>query len=248
MSTNAYIVIVKMTNVSKHKPDLFFHNTLIRGLEQMKTVRIIVAVLAAAAFSASAYAQIANNGLYLGGGGGGVKYNGFNQLCRDITGALPGFDVDAKCDSEETAAAWKLFGGYRWNQYVAIEAGYISLGEVSGNTEIFGQDVNGKISGHAIFGELIGSIPLGQRARAFGKLGISTLTAELSTDVFAVPLAGSAFGTTSSFSKDFTETMFGLGLEFGFSDKVMGRLEWERIDFEDGIDMYTANIVFYPGK
>ena len=213
----------------------------------MKIKQLTIAALAAGAFSTTAMAQNTDRGFYLGAGGGGVKYNGFNQLCRDITGALPGVDVDANCDSDETAFAWKLFGGWRFNPYVALEAGFLNLGEASGDTVIFGQDVNGRIAADALFAELVGSVPLGQRARAFGKLGVANLNAELTTDVFAVPLAGTPFAQTG-FSKDFTEAMFGLGLEFAFSDKVVGRLEWERIDFEDGIDMYSAGIVFYPGN
>lgn len=208
----------------------------------MKSLRLFAAGLLLGTFSLGAHAQGIDSGIYLGGGGGGVKYNGFNRLCRDITGSLPGIEVDVNCNTDESVFGWKLFGGYRVNPYFAIEAGYANLGEGGGQTEIFGQDVNGEISASALFAELVGSVPLGERARAFGKLGMANLSAELSADVFAVPLA------SGSFSKSYTEAVFGAGLEFGFSEKVMGRLEWERFDFEDGIDFYTASILFYPGK
>lgn len=210
----------------------------------MKIIRIFVVAAALSSFASASPAQSTNRGFYLGGGAGGAKYNGFNQLCRDITGALPGTPVSTACDSSETAFGWKLFGGWRLNQYFAMEAGFASLGEAKGDTIIFGQTVNGEISATAVFGELVGSVPLGQRARLFGKLGISNIDAELSTDVFAVPLGGA---TPTSFSKDSTEAVYGAGLEFGLTQKVMGRAEWERFDFEDGIDFFSISIVFYPG-
>lgn len=92
---------------------------------------------------------------------------------------------------------------------------------------------------------MVGPIPLGPQARLYGKLGVASLNAELTTDVFAVPLGNSA---STSFSKDSTEAVYGAGLEFDFTQNLMGRVEWERFDFEDGIDFFSANIVYYPGN
>ena len=201
--------------------------------------------LALGTFTVASHAQSTNRGFYLGGGAGGAKYNGFNELCRDITGALPGIPVNTSCDSAETAFGFKLFGGWRLNQYFALEAGFANLGEAKGDTVIFGQDVNGEISSTAVFGELVGSVPLGERARLFGKVGVSNIDAELTTDVFAVPLAGAP---STSLSQDSTEAVYGGGFEYGFTQKVMGRVEWERFDFQDGIDFFSVSIVFYPGQ
>lgn len=211
-----------------------------------RNLSIALSTLAFCLFSVNANAEIANRGFYLGAGGGGVKYNGFNELCREITGALPGQTVSSSCSSDETVFGFKFFGGWRWNQYVAIEVGYANLGEGKGDTLIFGQDVNGEISADAIFIEAVGSIPLSDKARLFGKLGYASLSAELKTDVFAVPLGGAV--PVASFSRSFEEPIYGAGFEYGFSEKVAGRLEWERFDWQDGIDFISLNIIFYPGK
>jgi OOP family OmpA-OmpF porin len=213
----------------------------------MKLARNLVAVLVVGIFSISGacHAQIPNNGFYLGAGGGGVKYNGFNELCRNITGALPGQPVSTSCDSDETVFGFKFFGGWRWNQHLALEGGYANLGEGKGDTVIFGQNVNGEISANALFIELIVSVPLSSKARLFGKLGYASISADLKTDLFAVPLAATP---ATSFGKTYAEPVYGAGFEYGFTEKVAGRLEWERFDFEDGIDFFTLNIVFYPGK
>ncbi len=209
----------------------------------MKIVRILFAAAVSIAFALNA--QAADSGFYLGVGGGGVKYNGFNELCRDITGALPGQSVSTSCDSDEAVFGWKFFGGWRWNQYVAVEGGFASLGEGKGDTIIFDQNVDGEISADALFIELVGSIPLSPKARIFGKLGYANISADLTTNVFAVPLIGTQRG---SISKDFTEAVYGAGFEYGFTEKVAGRLEWERFNFQDGIDFFSINVVFYLGK
>ena len=211
----------------------------------MNRMRTFVAVFLMSSSATAVVAQNSNDGFYFGGGAGGAKYNGFNQLCRDITGSLPGIDVDTDCDSSETSFAWKIFGGWRWNRYVSLEAGFANLGEAKGDTLIFGQDVNGEISSTALFAELVGSIPLGTKIRLFGKLGVANISAELNTDLFAVPLGGLA---PTSLSEDSTEAVYGTGLEFGFTQNLMGRMEWERFDFEDGIDLLSASLVYYPGK
>jgi OOP family OmpA-OmpF porin len=211
----------------------------------MKAIRVLIISITLGSFTAVSQAQGTNRGFYLGGGAGGAKYNGFNQLCRDITGSLPGIPVTTSCDSSETALGWKLFVGWRWNQYVALEAGFANLGDAKGDTIIFGQNVNGEISSTAVFGELVGSVPLSQRARLFAKLGVSNIDAELTTDVFAVPISGAP---STAFSKDSTEAVYGAGFEFAFTQKVMGRAEWERFDFEEGIDFFSINVVFYPGQ
>lgn len=191
------------------------------------------------------HAQISDGGFYLGAGAGGTKFNGFDELCRDITGALPGLPVDTRCQSGETAFSWKLFAGWRFNPFLAVEGGYANLGKASGDTEIFGRDVNGEISASALFGELVGSLPLGQSGRLFGKLGLAELDAELTTDVFPVLLR---VIPTQSFSESSTEMVFGLGAEYGFTQKLTGRFEWERFDYGDGIDLYSASIVIPLGK
>jgi hypothetical protein len=50
-----------------------------------------------------------------------------------ITGALPGIAVDVDSAGDETVFGWKLFAGYPFNSYFALEGGYASLGEAKGD-------------------------------------------------------------------------------------------------------------------
>lgn len=213
--------------------------------KRFQAIGVFIAALTVLSMtSLTAHAQIAASGLYFGAGGGGAKYNGFNDLCRDVTGALPGVPVDVSCDGDETVFGWKLFAGYRFNPYFSLEGGYANLGEAKGDTVLLGQNVNGEISADVLFGELVGSVPLGKSGRLLGKLGVANVDVELKTDAFAVPLG--IPGT--SFSTDSTEVVYGLGAEFGFTPSILGRLEWERFNFEDGIDLFSVSIVFHLGE
>lgn len=196
-------------------------------------------------FASAAHAQGGGSSLYLGIGGGGAGYGSFDGLCRDITGALPGQQVVVDCEGDETVFGWKVFGGWRVSPFVAIEVGYADFGKADGDTRIFGQDVNGKIAADAWFAELVGSLPLGEQGRVFGKLGIATVDAKLTTDVFPVPLATGS-PPQSSYSTDSTDVVYGVGGELRFTERVLGRLEWERFDFEGGIDLVSVSIVFQP--
>lgn len=207
------------------------------------TVSILGSILLYAGITGASYGQTAESGFYAGGGLGAVKYNGFNDLCRDITGASPSVNVDVDCDTDETVAGGKIVLGWRFNPYLAVEGGFGTLGEAEDQGSIFGQTVTGKLSVDLFFAELVGSVPVGHRVKLLGKLGIANVDADLairSAGPIAVPLG---FNISSESS---TEAMFGLGAEYSFSPNVAGRLEWERIDFLDGIDTFMVSILFYP--
>lgn len=219
---------------------------MLRSRTRSNKMRSLIAALAAlSVFLPHSQARATDAGPYLGLGGGGANYQSFDELCRDATGALPGQPVDVDCEGDETVFGWKLFAGWRFNPYLAVEGGYADLGEADADTVFFGQNPNAEISADALFAELVGSVPLGERFKAFAKLGIANIDVKLKSDVFAVPLAGTP---RSSLSTDSTEAVYGLGGEFSITPGIAGRLEWERFDFDDGIDLFSISILFRPGR
>lgn len=117
------------------------------------------------------------------------------------------------CDDTDTA--WKLFGGYRFNRYVALEGTYVDWGEVSGILA----DPTPRVvplrqtaTGVAV----VGSIPLGPEFSLFGKLGYLWVEQER---------PASASG---SFERKEEEAHFGAGARFAFTPNWVARLEWER--------------------
>jgi len=170
-------------------------------------VKLGKAALAVAAFAGSllgsqaAFAQ--DKGFYLGGALGQATFKGF---CVDDPSVLT-------CDEKDTA--WKVFGGYRFNRYVAIEGTYVDFGTVSG-TLTGARVVPLSQTGMGI--AAVGSFELTPQFSVFGKAGF--LMTEQETPA-------SASGNTS---RDTTEFHYGLGARFSFTPNWGLRAEWERTE------------------
>ncbi|HYR36352.1 MAG TPA: outer membrane beta-barrel protein [Burkholderiales bacterium] len=158
------------------------------------TAIVAVLGLAAAAFAGPAAAQ---NG-YLGFSAGQSKFR--------FSGC------DSPCDDK--GKAYKLFGGYQFNRYAAIEAGYSDFGKATfGSAEV-------KANAWEVSGVGTWGIPIGAGGMGFsvlGRLGI------YNGDVKAtVPSTGAEakHGTT--------DLTFGLGLQVDLSRIIAVRGEWQR--------------------
>lgn len=170
----------------------------------MKRVRSALAVAAlgmALLAPASALAQDA--GFYLGGAFGQAK---LKEWCR-----VGPTDVLSAC--EDTDTGWKLFGGYRFNRYVAIEATYVNWGETSGTVN--GISVSAEQTSMGI--AAVGSLELGPQFSVFGKAGF------LMTEQDIKRPSGNVKG-------DETEFHYGLGVRFRFTPNWAARGEWERTE------------------
>jgi OOP family OmpA-OmpF porin len=154
---------------------------------------------------ASVLAQEA--GFYLGGAFGQAK---LKEWCK----VEPG-DVLTACADTDTG--WKLFGGYRFNRYVAIEATYVNWGTVTGTVN--GIDVSAEQTSMGV--AAVGSLELGPRFSVFGKAGFLMTEQEIRR-VTAT--------SSSSVEGDETEFHYGLGVRFRFTPNWAARGEWERTE------------------
>src|SRR5512145_585519 len=90
------------------------------------------------------------------------------------------FNLDIKnLDDAGTAAssiahsndnAWKLFAGYRFNPYVALEAAYIDFGQPSDNFSSSGSNGNYRVDISGFAPTVVGSLPIGP-VELFAKIG-----------------------------------------------------------------------------
>jgi len=124
-------------------------------------------------------------------------------------------DVSERGNSfDDTDTAWKVFAGYHFLQFFAVEGSYRNLGKLSGNNfsvEPTGWDVAG-----------LAGIPLGP-VYLFGKLGVIAWDTDIS--------AGASF--------DGTDYEAGIGASVDLF-KVQLRAEVEYLDVLDGAVMYTV--------
>ncbi|HSS66877.1 MAG TPA: outer membrane beta-barrel protein, partial [Gammaproteobacteria bacterium] len=124
-------------------------------------------------------------GFYVGAGGGFTTVD----LCDDLRaiGAT-------SCDDSDVG--FKVFGGFKFNQYFAAEAGYADLGEVSASAP--GVTATAEVDGFQV--AAVGSYPI-EQVSLLAKVGIYAWDGEISTNV-------------GNFDDDGTDIMFGLGGAF----------------------------------
>lgn len=147
--------------------------------------------------------------------------------------------IDAGTASlDEKDTAWKVYGGYNFSQYFALEMFYADLGEMSlkgnnGDTFSLGGTSYSFIANNASvvtdaqsFGlNVVGSYPLHKYFEPFAKIGLHRYDIEST-------VSGSNLSTTSV-SDDGTDIIYGLGFKIPVGKKVSFVAEWERFEFNE---------------
>ena len=190
----------------------------------MKVGKWVAAVLGiVAAFAAASAAAQDSKGLYVGGSFG---LSQFSDSCDGVT---------VRCDDED--AGFRVFGGYQFNRWAAVEVGAAHMGKllfegtvpgvgaVNQETEVYGFDVTG-----VVFWPVLDWMAL------FGKLGAYRMRAASDLVIAGVPQ--SAPGKTSS---GFT---YGLGAEFRVGGLGI-RAEFQRYDNVGGVPVGEDSVLFY---
>lgn len=160
------------------------------------------AVIIAVALAVPAGVVAQESGAYLGGALGQTR---FTEWCDAGTTA---------CDDRDSG--WKLFGGYRFNRYFALEGSYIDWGEVTASVGAVNVAADQRSFGLAA----LGSLQLGPRFSVFGKLGL------LSTEQETRRINPNP----STFQRDETELHYGVGATYSLTPNWMVRGEWENTE------------------
>lgn len=174
----------------------------------MKLDRLFVFFLLSLFLLGSAAVRAQDGGFYLGGALGQSK---FKDWCTGETATIR----FTGCDDSDTS--WKLLGGYRFNRYVAVEASYTDLGEVTASVNT-GAQVAAEQRSYGL--AAVGTIPLGERLELFGKAGF------LQTDQETRRIRPNP----STVTRDETELHYGLGVKYAFARNWALRGEWENTD------------------
>lgn len=162
----------------------------------MKKLAAVVALSAVCATSAFA----ADDGAYVG-----VKLGNANKSVAGVSESNTGFGI---------------FGGFKFNPNIAVEAEYVDLGTVaSGFIKFSTMDV-----------AAVGFLPLNNQVSILGRLGMASTTEEF-------PAAGLSVSRTAP--------TFGLGAQFDVSQAFALRLSWDRHAFGDGFIFNQGNSDFW---
>jgi OOP family OmpA-OmpF porin len=231
-----------------------------------KTVKLLVASIVAIAAN-SAMAESGN--WYIGAGAGMSSYKdwlsqeditAFKNEFRVVDLGFVNFDGAESSDSEDKASGFKLFGGYAFNENIAVELSYIDMGEIDANSSSSGTFFDS--AGNPVDGDLFAtakasvdaftldanlSYPIASFAALFVKAGVYTADADLKSS------AGSSF-STESINESRTDSSsglhFGIGANFWVTDAIGLRAEWERLDNveadggESDVDLISAALIY----
>lgn len=132
----------------------------------------------------------------------------------------------------DSAVGWKLFGGYSVNQNFALEAGYISFGDMDGPMLPSGEIKSVSSSGFEF--SAIGNYPLADKFAVFGKLGFLVWDSKWSNS----GLTGGMIVTGD------VDLFYGLGGRFDLSSSIGFQGAWERYTLDDNVDLLSAGIIY----
>ena len=187
----------------------------------------LFASLALAAGTATA----ADDGFYVGAG---VGYGSMSVDSQKIDNVLDseltptGYFVDGS-NVDDGASPWSAFVGYRFMKYVAVELGYIDLGNadyssaVSDGVDTFGRaKAQWEASGWPV--SVLGIWPINDEWEVFGRVGL--FMGDVKLQAKAVDGNGDTLlrGNASNNSNEF---IGGAGVNFNFLEKWTARAEWQ---------------------
>ncbi|MBY6185154.1 outer membrane beta-barrel protein [Marinobacter hydrocarbonoclasticus] len=228
---------------------------------------LLFSAVSACSLILSAYSQAAqghDQGFYLGVGLGYASYSDDiyssevrnNLLVQE--GITPGETFSSSSNGDDSSFAYKLFGGYRFNAFFAVEAFYADFGDVSGGLQWSGQgtitdatvpqpwDVdfqaeNMKVEAQALGFSAVGSYPVADNVSLYAKLGAFWYNTDSRGGwvVDATSDIGGIYMTEGTWDKsnDDYSWLGAIGLTYAFSDRFDINLEWETyqdIEFEYG--------------
>ena len=173
-----------------------------RSLIKLLTATLLLAFAATPALSDE------NRGFYVGGGLGQF---GLSFDADDI-------DLD-ELEFDDDDTAYKIFAGWRFNPFLALEVDYMDLGSPTETFTdgVFEEDVGIGLDGFAPY--LVGTLPVGPLELS-AKVGYFIYNVDIDTDDFSESDSDEAFA-------------YGIAAGVVVLQHLALRLEWERFEVSD---------------
>ena len=186
-------------------------------------------------FATGAHAQ-----WYVGATGGAAKTKlnaeGLNVQFLDL-----GYTA-VQVKRDERGDAGRIYGGYQFNRFLALEAGYTDLGAIS-----FGANVTPagtfekriKTAGYDVSAVLM--YPVLDKLSVFARVG--AFNSERKTDITATGSVEILSGLTTASKDKQSKTTFGAGLNYSITPNILLRVEYaEYRKYEDELLEGSQNI------
>ena len=204
--------------------------------------------LAALAAIASPFAVADDSGWY-----GGVNVGQSRAKIDDarITRSLLGAGATAtSISNDDRDTGYKLFAGYKFNRYFALEGGYFNLGRFGFSaTTVPAGTLNGNIRLDGLNLDAVGILPITPKFSAFGRAGMDYAEAR---DNFSSTGSVPALMNLNPTKRE-ANYKFGAGLQYDFTQSLGMRLEAERYRINDAvgnkgdIDLVSLGLVYRFG-
>lgn len=201
------------------------------------------------ALMAAPLAMAQDAGWYAGGNIGQSDVN--IDDARITSGLLGSGLVAGPINDNQRDLGFKLFGGYQYNKYFSVEAGYFDLGRFGFSTTTTpAGTLNGDIRLKGLNLDAVGTLPITEKFSAIGRIGVAYARAK---DHFAGTGAVNVLDPNPS-SRD-TNLKVGLGVQYAFTDALSVRAEIERYRINDAVgnkgdvDLASVGLVYrFGGK
>lgn len=172
----------------------------------MKTLNIVFYALVLT--SGGAFGASNERGFYLGSGVG--ESNVSNAAANGIT--------------DDTDTAFRVYGGYQFNRWIAAEAGYVDFGRFTGEVPSIEGPINTRLDADGFTLGLRPQVSLGSKWFAQAQAGVLfwDATARFQGD-----------GFSQRFSDDGEDPYYGLGIGRYLGNNWRASAEWTRYDTDD---------------
>jgi len=138
--------------------------------------------------------------------------------------------INPSYSDDESDLGYKLFGGYQFNKYFALEGGYFNLGKFDCSLSTGTGTAEGSIKVMGVNLDAVALLPITEDFSAFARVG--AIYAQ-SKDSFGS--TGSITITDASPKESDLKYKFGAGLQYAMTDKLGLRLEAERYRVNDAV-------------
>ncbi|MEO6975911.1 MAG: outer membrane beta-barrel protein [Gallionella sp.] len=166
-----------------------------------------------------------------------------------ISRNLLGSGFSSSISDDDRATGYKIFGGYQFTPYFALEGGYFDLGKFgySARTVPAGT-LNGSAKVRGLNLDLVGTLPITDKFSAFARIGVNYADVR---DSFSG--TGAVRVLDPNPSRREANYKFGLGAQYAFTERLAVRVEAERYRINDAIgnhgdiDLISAGLIYRFG-
>jgi OOP family OmpA-OmpF porin len=173
-----------------------------------------------------AVSQASAQGFYIGGSVG--------ESDADEGNAIPDLITSGPVDGKDSGM--KFFGGYQFNQNLAVELAYVDLGKATYSGTFGGSPVTGgSVKTSGLNASVVGTLPLNPSFSLFAKAGMFAWEAK------ARDITG---GAPFSDKDDGADLSFGFGGAYNLTKNFSLRAEWEQFEAVDKISLLSVGVAY----